>query len=84
MENRMMKKARENANIVYNTVILCQDEENLPKIKLWLDSQKDIPYLPNSDHFAYYCPMCNNILILNFNCNNCKQSINWDYEHQKK
>ena len=43
MENRMMKKARENANIVYN-----------------------------------------NILTLNCKCDNCKQSINWDYDTSEK
>ena len=47
------------------------------KSEEWFERQKEIPYLPKIDIFAYYCPICNNILQFRNSCNNCKQLIYW-------
>ena len=85
MNSEYIKKfIQQKSNIEYYTVILCQTKEDFKKAEQWLSFQKRIPYLPKEDIFAYYCPICNNILDLNKNCNQCKQVINWVFHNSCK
>ncbi len=80
--NRKFKK--QESDIIYHTVILCQSVEEIPMASQWLKEQRDIPYLPKSDMFAYYCPMCNRILSVGVRCRGCNQLIEWVEDMSKK
>ena len=78
------KYFRQQSIIKFYTEVLCQDIESIPKANDWIDSQKEIHYLPKSDIFAYYCPMCNATLVYNKKCERCNQAIEWSEEMQPK
>lgn len=53
------------------------------KSKNWFREQKELPYLPKSDIFAFYCPMCNDTLQFRNKCR-CGQMIDWKDDMVKK
>lgn len=68
---------KQQAEIMFYTVIMCQKQEDIPQAEDWIKQQKEIPYLPKSDIFAYYCPICNNTLNVGCRCSQCEQLIDW-------
>jgi len=68
--HRFMKQY---AEIEYRKVILPGTKQS----REWFEKQKEIPYLPKIDSFAYYCPMCNDTIKFKNPCINCGQLIDW-------
>lgn len=64
--------------IEYYYIIANEDES-----KAWFKEQKKFPYLPKTDIFAFYCPMCNSTLQFKKQCK-CGQMINWRDDMIKK
>ena len=85
MNPEYLEKFKEQKNnIEFYTIILCQERSEVPKVLEWVKTQRDIPYLPREDIFAYYCPICNSIIKLKENCSLCEQNINWEFQNHIK